>query len=705
MDTSELDRVYRNYGFEVEKISNNLRAYLKRSGYFNNADIVPVGDTTEDEIETTKSDLESSGYASTVRRYESVREAKDQLFKGFFAADSNRTRLVNEYKRFAKSISDSIGSKYSYVDVDYNSSPKIHQDISIVDTLHQLLSREKSCFIILEAPAGFGKTCTTFEVLNKFLHEDSNRIPIITRFSLNRQAKIFRYVLLDEIDRNFPSLDSSLVQSKIKEGRTPLLLDGFDELISRGEGLDDRYEDAEPMLQTIGKLLTDHAKVLLTTRKTAIFSESEFDEWRSTHAADADVYRIELEDPTVLDWLGPEKTEIMKESDIPLDGIANPVVLAYLRGLDRSEFEEMANEPSQIVDRYFEQMLDREKQRQELRLDVDEQRRVFQDLAENMIQETFTADSKEYIQLRIHEKNRKLLERARGLYSGEERPTTEELASKLSNHALLNRQGGQDQIGFVNDFVLGTLAGDAIRDGATEGDPLDDSDDPPLFIDTASTAYATQIKRRRNSLWEKLRRHRDKLNDTEELALDLRLKRDITRDLEDAYIEGLSIRNVCLGKHRVHSVAFLNCKFDCVTIRPRQFRDVTFQKCRFNNVFVWPGDPDSVSFHDCSSYGNTKNQIKGISSSSNYSYYSSEYSGVLAFREYVILNCLYKNFQGTGSPRLPRNLFQMNLSEAEIQKITDSIQRLSERDVIKADDDYIVLRDDRIDVIESLLED
>lgn len=57
---------------------------------------------------------------------------------------------------------------------------------------------------------------------------------------------MFRYVLLDEIDRKFTTLSSDLVIAEIRNGNVPLVIDGFDELISRSNkdmGYDDSVAD------------------------------------------------------------------------------------------------------------------------------------------------------------------------------------------------------------------------------------------------------------------------------------------------------------------------------------------------------------------------------------------------------------------------------------------------------------------------------
>ena len=114
---------------------------------------------------------------------------------------------------------------------------------------------------LIEAAAGFGKTCTAYELLLELVTKNIGKIPLFSELSRNRQAKIFRYVLLDEIDRSFPLLSSSLVRNEVRAGNVPVILDGFDELLHESTSNDQvNYEKTEPMLETITELLTDSAK-------------------------------------------------------------------------------------------------------------------------------------------------------------------------------------------------------------------------------------------------------------------------------------------------------------------------------------------------------------------------------------------------------------------------------------------------------------
>lgn len=89
---------------------------------------------------------------------------------------------------------------------------------------------------------------------------------------MNRDIKaaLFRYVLLDEIDRKFTSLSSELVISEIRNGKVPLIIDGFDELISRSnKNMSDPNsveDDSQTMLDTIAELFEPGCQTILKKR-------------------------------------------------------------------------------------------------------------------------------------------------------------------------------------------------------------------------------------------------------------------------------------------------------------------------------------------------------------------------------------------------------------------------------------------------------
>lgn len=127
--------------------------------------------------------------------------------------------------------------------------------------------------LIIEAAAGFGKTCTAYEILNRYTENNSDKLPFFTELARNREARVFKHILLNEIDEQLPSgIKQNVVIDQITKGRIPLIIDGFDELISK----DSKKEDVESMISTIVDLLKGEAKIIITSRKTAIFNSEEF---------------------------------------------------------------------------------------------------------------------------------------------------------------------------------------------------------------------------------------------------------------------------------------------------------------------------------------------------------------------------------------------------------------------------------------------
>ena len=87
------------------------------------------------------------------------------------------------------------------------------------------------------------------------------------------------------------------------------------------------------MLSTIGDLLQENAKVILTSRKTAIFAGEQFAKWVESYGDSFNVTRFQLEKPEIKHWLTSERIDLLKANNVPLCNISNPVLLTYIRGL------------------------------------------------------------------------------------------------------------------------------------------------------------------------------------------------------------------------------------------------------------------------------------------------------------------------------------------------------------------------------------
>lgn len=299
LNKHKLSDIYRKYGF-TEEISStpDIVVFSKKVGVFNIADIIPLKKIDVNGVFEYYKEL---GYACKKRTYYSHEDAQKELFSVFFSIESTKERLRKEYSNFKELI---VKKHSEYARHSFTQSRKnVNWTIGINDLTKEIGNKikfEKPMLFLIEVSTKFGRTCAAYEILHYLINHYLDVAPLFTELSKNRQANIFRYVLLDEIDRSFPFLSSSLVINEIKNGNIPVILDGLDELFH--ESANDEYhnyEKTEPMLETISELLSDKAKIILTTRRTAIFDGDNFHQWISSHNEDFEVIRIRIHEPQI----------------------------------------------------------------------------------------------------------------------------------------------------------------------------------------------------------------------------------------------------------------------------------------------------------------------------------------------------------------------------------------------------------------------
>lgn len=601
----EVIALYKRYGFDVVNTEDEyIIVCTINNGHYYNADIVILNDTSSSE--KIFSDYTQTGYACKTRKYSSIKDVSETLFKGFFNVNSSKERLEKSYAKFTNSLVSNFSkdSHYSYINSNYFINGETGSS-DVVSEITKRLTDSKPTLFLIEAAAGFGKTCTAYELLNNLIRNHKDLLPLFTELSRNRQAKIFRYVLLDEIDNFFPMLSSKLVRLEIKDGKVPVILDGFDELLHTK--LDDNDEINETMIETIGELLEGRAKIILTTRRTAMFDGDEFHEWMNSHKDDFNMIRIKIDEPTVEHWLEASRIELLKKNDFSIEKLSNPVLLSFLRSISDIEFSEVASEPNMIVNKYFELMLDREKTRQDLNMTVKEQYSVFTRLAKDMIDLSYTSESREYLISCFLEYEHQLLEEVRSRYGIENKPTKDELANKLANHALLDKSNNENKgIGFINEFVLGNFCAENI---------INSSDDYMVedtrFIAPAIISYVPRSSEQKLLLWNSLAFVLDFIDISEKVKYMISLNNKMTSDIHDSTIENLIIKNVKFGvEYKISNSLFINCTFtnselDCINIH-----EVSFVDCNFYNsdILNYQGS-SSVTLLGCSSDNNLESKI------------------------------------------------------------------------------------------------
>lgn len=591
MDIEQLDEIYKSFGFEIYPSSSDLRIYLYKKSRYYGADIIPLTDGEEllEQANQYKREFSSLGYATTLKKLINIEDADLELFKSFFSYESSRARLKRKYEIFVQKQGKALlGGNYEYIESPY----EIYDELNSTEGLFQLINNkfesESSDLIIIEASAGYGKTCTAYELLTLVTKSEFPVIPIFTELSRNRGAKIFRYILLDEIDIEFPSLNSDLVISEIKKGRIPLIIDGFDELLDKVSSTNmeegGNFDEVESMLDTIGNLLGNKSKVILTTRRTAIFNGSDFEKWFSKWENKFSVTRISIKEPRIKDWVGENRFAKIKENNFPIQYIANPVLLTFLKNINEEEFNEQLQEPEILIKHYFNKMLERERERQNLIVTVEKQYEIFKNVVRLLLDFDITVESKEFFKEIIRDQNSKLLEYTRTLYTGTEKPTIENLVDTLATHALLDRKGrGENQLGFINDFVLGIFIGEIVCESSYEKIQKDYS---TYMLELAVTAYRVQSRKNKALLWDQLINSKKGFLDLYVFYFDIILKESLERNYNELSVYDQNFYNIIFAGRNIKNSVFLNCLFKRCKFDTSYFESVSFVNCTFDSCEI-----------------------------------------------------------------------------------------------------------------------
>lgn len=604
-EIEKITSIYKSYQYSLERTGEGFAVFSLGAGIYPGVDILISKDISDYEYNTIRKEYSEAGYATNKVDFISLENLEISLFTQFFKPKYSRERLLSHYKEYTDGImkpyqTNEAKPKYKYIETSYiyeEDFRTVHQDVRLVDKLYGLLDQEKSMLIIVEAPAGFGKTSTAYELVARLCSDNSIRRPFFMELSKDRSAPTFRYLLLSQIEKNFQTqLKNDIVIKNIKSGLIPLIIDGFDELLSKDLDCGKekiRFEEVETMLSTIADLLTEKSKIILTTRKTAIFSGDKFIEWyfaQQEKGNDFSVARIQLMEPTPQDWLSSEQIEMLPST---ISQISNPVLLSYLRYTPLDKFVKFTN-PDNLVNSYFDFLFKREINRQSLPFKAKEQRVILGNLAAYFAACDITADNRSDVLDAILTLSYRFLEEA----SSSDRDERS-LANTLTNHALLDRHAS-GKVGFVNDYVYGSLLGWSFIDGI-EGIEL---------IETLSTRTADKLIEA-CAVWS--------MNNRAELAhalykiktlppavilgIDRFLLGKIIhafsgQNLSDEIFEGLSFEEDGCWEN----CTFTKCIFRNCNLNFDKIIECTFIACTFANNQVI-GDVDSCFFYDGSPFG------------------------------------------------------------------------------------------------------
>lgn len=590
MDSSlkrELEEIYKRYGFEAAKAyeTESVVVFTLKTGYFDNADIVPL--SRDARTERAFDEFSKAGFACTVREFLTPKQTETELFKGFFSVASILDRLRKDYIQFTTSIVRPFAddARYEYINAPYSVNGKKGEK-SPAEEVVSRLPETKPILFLIEAAAGFGKTCTAYEIVHLLISK-CDYLPLFSELSRNRKAPIFRYVLLDEIDRKFPTLSSRLVQAEMMNGRVVTILDGFDELLRKTDDSDE-FDKQEPMLETIGQFLTGSAKIVLTTRRTVLFEGDAFHTWAATHADVFELVRIRIGEPSIVDWLPEDRLKAINSTTLDIQTeLSNPVLLSYLRCIPQDKFDLVVRSPQDLVERYFNFLLEREQTRQDLKMSVDMQKSILTTIAEDMITLGYTSEQRDYIVELILRSCVHEIESALVLYPTTERPDREFLANKIASHALLDRSSKEEnKIGFINEFVLGYFVSRNIfRQPEWLNDDL-------RFLEPAVAAYRPRTFDDKAALLERIRASLEFTSVSYRIDFTAKLIGVVDFPLATDEAEGLDLDRVQFDRKGIRDFQFNDCIFRCCHFDLSLMSNVTFLNCRFYGDNSASGIPD-----------------------------------------------------------------------------------------------------------------
>lgn len=598
LDIKKVDDIYKRYGYNVAN-ENGIRVYKYTQGRYFGIDIFDYNKTKQSE--KIRNEYSRLGFAVLIRDYTSIEDVELELFKSFFNAPHFKRLVDYRYDDFTRRqmIAMPESSSYEYVKCAY-SSMKYDEDgfpifensqigDSVVEQVANLIftTTNKPLFVIIEAAAGYGKTCSSYELLHNINKKSDDIVPMYIELSRNREARIFKHILLNEIDLQFQhSIKADIVIHEIKQGRIPLIIDGFDELLSKDlSKIGTQSRDAESMLATLVELLDSKAKIIITTRRTAIFNSEEFFEWMQRSTNKYIVARYSLSVPNIDNWLDNNKIRVLTSHQFPINNISNPVLLSYIRNISLKDLEHLLTEDMTIIDKYFEFILNRERYRQNFNFTNEEQLRILRKLVRIMTEFDIKSDNKGFIKDIIKEYNRDLLEAYIKKCTSNPKPTVDELADTLSNHALLDRKQN-DEIGFINEFIMGLLIGQnlVLRKYQEHNPKTYGSIISQEFATLAVSSYITESKEDKEKLSEIFTDKTFNYQSGFDIYKDICLNNVVSDKYSSSSIENLNISNI----------KFTNsCEFEDFT-----FNECTFNNCKFSQIATF----ENSGFINCKFY-------------------------------------------------------------------------------------------------------
>jgi hypothetical protein len=385
---------------------------------------------------------------------------------------------------------------------------------------------------------------------------------------------------------------------------------------------------------------------------------------------------------------------LVQAKNIPIQYIANPVLLTYLKNLPKDDFIVQIENSELLIDQYFNRLLEREQERQNLIITVEKQREIFRNVARLLLEFDITVESKSFFKELIKDQNGKLLEYTRTLYSGINRPSVEGLVDSLSTHALLDRKGrDENQIGFINDFILGTFIGEILCETSV---PKIEQDYSYYMVDLGCTAFKVQNRHNKGLLWEKINAVNHKLQPISIFTYDITLKESLMREYSELTIYDHTFFHIGFDTHMIKYTVFLNCYFRGCSFNPEYFSGVSFVDCTFDQCLVVNG----IFLDESKEISTIKCKLKECEILINYDYHINDETGLFTETETKILTSLM-SISLSKAHHIMKLLHCFEKSKSKL--ILKSLQELEAKGYLELRGNHIYLNMNKIPIIKSEL--
>jgi hypothetical protein len=267
----------------------------------------------------------------------------------------------------------------------------------------------------------------------------------------------------------------------------------------------------------------------------------------------------------------------------------------------------------------------------------------------------------------------------------------DELTNTLSNHALIDRKGSNDNIGFINDFIFGTFIGQNIISKNFKHEKIISKH----MIELATTAFQFQELIYKTALYDKISTL-EIFSKQDKLIIEYLLKGVIQNKYENASFNDFSISKLDFKLEVIFDkCVFANCTFENIHFENKAFLETSFVNCVFNQCSFnkVPNEEINIYLLNCNDYQCGFIESVGM-----------EEQEELIDNNTILEHILSKFINASNRPRHRKiSSIISEFDSGERKEATKIISKLKKEKIIKVNGDNAVLSEIGIQRTKSLM--